>query len=155
MNFVDFDVRLFRVRRRARRQCYGDTLGLDASMNDMGILEIKLPGGGRTIAYPKPDHQPATYTCLNLIVADIEATVDELTAAGVTMMKYDQPQMTTDAKGIVERVRPGHRLVQGSGRQHHFRHRAVARVLARPHRPQPLAVDADPEENRFVRHVPG
>jgi hypothetical protein len=66
----------------------------------MGILNISLPGGGRCIAYQKPDHQPATFTILNFIVADIESGVDDLTRAGVAMEHYDMGQIKTDAKGI-------------------------------------------------------
>jgi catechol 2,3-dioxygenase-like lactoylglutathione lyase family enzyme len=83
------------------KQFYGATLGLDVHTNEMSILELKLPGGGKGIIYPKPDHQAATYTVLNLIVSNIEAAVDELTAGGVTFEQYDREQMRTDAKGIV------------------------------------------------------
>ena len=83
------------------KEFYGGTLGLDVSTNEMGILDVKLPGGGHGIIYPKPDHQPATYTVLNLMVEDIDASVDELIAAGVTMEHYDQPEMTTNERGIV------------------------------------------------------
>jgi len=83
------------------KEFYGGTLGLDVSTNEMGILDLKLPGGGHGIIYPKPDHQPATFTVLNLVVDDIDASVDDLTAAGVVMEHYDQPEMTTNARGIV------------------------------------------------------
>jgi len=83
------------------KEFYGGTLGLDVSTNEMGILDVKLPGGGHGIIYAKPDHQPATYTALNLMVEDIDASVDELIAAGVTMEHYDQPEMTTNERGIV------------------------------------------------------
>ncbi len=82
------------------REFYGGTLGFETSVNEMGILEITLPGGGRAVAYPKPDHQPATFTVLNLLVEDIDASVDELTRAGVGMEHYDTEPIKTDAKGI-------------------------------------------------------
>jgi catechol 2,3-dioxygenase-like lactoylglutathione lyase family enzyme len=85
----------------AAQQFYGSTLGLDVSKNEMGILDIKLPGGSKVICYPKDDHQPATNTVLNLIVGDLDAAVDELNAAGVQMERYDSPEMQADAKGIV------------------------------------------------------
>ena len=85
----------------AAKKFYGETLGLGVSVNEMSILNIALPGGGTMIAYPKSDHQPATFTVLNLIVGDISAAVDELNAAGVTMERYDSPEMQADAKGIV------------------------------------------------------
>ena len=76
---------------------YKDTLGLNAEIDDkMGIMHVAMPGGGEVIIYPKgPAHEPASFTVLNLIVTDIEACVDELTASGVVFEQYD-----TDAKGI-------------------------------------------------------
>jgi catechol 2,3-dioxygenase-like lactoylglutathione lyase family enzyme len=89
----------------AARAFYADTLGLEVT-EDHGILTIHLGGGHRAIAYPKPDHQPASFTILNFPVADIEATVDELTARGVVFEKYEGTQMETDAKGIFRKGGP-------------------------------------------------
>jgi len=51
------------------------------------------------LVYPKPNHEPATYTILNFVVDDIDTTVDQLTARGVEFLKYDGfPQ---DARGIM------------------------------------------------------
>ncbi|GAA3026851.1 VOC family protein [Microbacterium dextranolyticum] len=79
---------------------YRDRLGLDVVRNEMGILEIALPGGGRVIAYPKPDHASAVFTVLNLTVADIDAAVDALNEAGVVTKIYDDPDDGTDARGV-------------------------------------------------------
>ena len=84
----------------AAHKFYGETLGLTTSVNEMTILNISLPGGGKAMAYPKDDHQPATYTCLNFMVDDIEAAVDALTAAGIQMEQYGIPDMKQDEKGI-------------------------------------------------------
>ena len=65
------------------------------------MLRLHLAGGGTVLIYPKPNHIPATYTILNFPVADIEATVDELTTRGVTFQMYDTDYLKTDAKGIV------------------------------------------------------
>jgi catechol 2,3-dioxygenase-like lactoylglutathione lyase family enzyme len=89
----------------AARAFYADTLGLEVT-EDHGILTIHLGGGHRAIAYPKPDHQPAGFTILNFPVADIEATVDELTERGVVFEKYEGTQMETDAKGIFRKGGP-------------------------------------------------
>lgn len=78
-------------------QFYTRTLGLQVEHTGMG-LRLHLPGGGQAFAYPKPNHQPATFTVLNLTVKDVEAAVDELTRNGVRFEHYDQPK--TDAKGI-------------------------------------------------------
>jgi catechol 2,3-dioxygenase-like lactoylglutathione lyase family enzyme len=83
----------------AAKRFYADTLGLDARIGDMGILELHLAGGGEVIVYPKESHQPATFTVLNFLVEDIDAAVDELTAAGVAFERYEG--MPQDAKGIM------------------------------------------------------
>ena len=75
---------------------YRDTLGLDVTDTGMG-LSLKL-GGQSVFIYPKSDHQPATYTVLNFEVADIDKAVDELTAAGVTIERYEGAHQ--DDKGI-------------------------------------------------------
>jgi predicted enzyme related to lactoylglutathione lyase len=84
---------------------YTETLGLAVDDRD-GMLELHLGGGGTVIVYPKgPDHVPATFTVLNFPVADVEATVDELTARGVTFLTYDG-EYPTDAKGIMRSEGP-------------------------------------------------
>jgi len=81
---------------------YGRVLGLDVAYADMGQLTIDLPGGGWVLVYPKPDHQPATYTVLNLEVDDIEQAVDALVDAGVTIERYDG--FDQDARGIARGI---------------------------------------------------
>ena len=84
----------------AAKDFYGTRLGLTVTENAMGFLEIHLQGGARVLAYTKPNHEPASYTMLNLEVADVEAAVDELNAAGVVTKIYTDPDFGTDAKGI-------------------------------------------------------
>jgi len=72
----------------AAQTFYGETLGLKVSEQN-GLLTLHLAGDRDTIVYPKPDHVPATYTILNFPVDDIDAAVDELTARGVTFLRYD------------------------------------------------------------------
>ena len=81
----------------AARKFYSETLGLDTS-EQYGLLTLHLAGGRDTLVYPKPDHQPATYTILNFQVDDIDAAVDELVRRGVQMERYDG--MGQDSKGI-------------------------------------------------------
>jgi len=76
---------------------YADTLGLDVTEAN-GMLDVQFAGGGHGIVYPKPNHEPATFTVLNFPVDDIEATVDRLTAAGITFERY--PGLTQDERGI-------------------------------------------------------
>ena len=84
----------------AAQEFYGTTLGLKVAKNTMGFLEIHLPGGARVLAYTKPNHEPASFTILNLEVDDVEVAVDELNAAGVVTKIYADPDFGTDAKGI-------------------------------------------------------
>lgn len=77
---------------------YGDTLGLDVKDYPMGTLGIRLGSGATVMVYLKPDFVPATYTILNFPVADVDAAVDRLTAAGVQMQHY--PGLDQDEKGI-------------------------------------------------------
>ena len=84
------------------RKFYGGTLGLDVREDkEMGILEIHSPDKSHVLVYPKPDHQPAVFTVLNLQVRDIDEAVDALTSAGVKFERYDTADMKTDAKGVV------------------------------------------------------
>jgi catechol 2,3-dioxygenase-like lactoylglutathione lyase family enzyme len=79
---------------------YGGILGFEVKDAVMGNIEIITPGGVHVTAYPKPNHEPATFTILNLIVPDVEAAVDELSGAGVRMEHYDMPDLKTNEKGI-------------------------------------------------------
>ena len=84
----------------AARDFYRATLGLDVGDGPMGNLDIALPGGSHVFVYPKPNHEPASFTILNLVVADIDAAVDELNGKGVVTKIYDDADFPTDAKGI-------------------------------------------------------
>jgi catechol 2,3-dioxygenase-like lactoylglutathione lyase family enzyme len=78
---------------------YAETLGLKVDADGVGV-RLHLPGGGTVFAYPKKDHQPATFTILNLVVDNIDEAVDELSNRGVQFERYeDGPK--TDAKGIL------------------------------------------------------
>jgi catechol 2,3-dioxygenase-like lactoylglutathione lyase family enzyme len=83
------------------KQFYGETLGLTVT-EEHGMLTLHLAGDRPTLVYPKKDHTPATFTILNFPVADIESTVDELAARGVTFERYPN----VDAKGIFREMGP-------------------------------------------------
>ena len=89
----------------AAKAFYGDTLGLEVATNEMGILDITLGSGAKVIAYPKDNHQPATFTILNFVAPDLEKAVDDLNAAGVTMERYEGFEQ--DDKGIARDNRGG------------------------------------------------
>jgi predicted enzyme related to lactoylglutathione lyase len=85
----------------AAKQFYGETLGIRVSEAN-GMLTLHLAGDRDTLVYPKKDHTPASFTILNFPVADIESTVDELAARGVSFEKYPN----VDAKGIFREMGP-------------------------------------------------
>ncbi|MDI9914157.1 VOC family protein [Rhodococcus sp. IEGM 1379] len=73
----------------AAKKFYSETLGLKVTDEEMGIIRLHLAGGTEILVYPKPNHEPATYTILNFLVDDIDGAVDKLTARGVEFSKYD------------------------------------------------------------------
>ena len=77
---------------------YGQTLGLEISETKEG-LGLKIAGGGDVFIYPKPNHQPATFTVLNFKVKNLEAAVDQLSTLGVRFEHYEG-DIKTDEKGI-------------------------------------------------------
>ena len=79
------------------RDFYADVLGLEVT-EENGMLTLHLAGDRPTLVYPKPDHQPATFTILNFPVDDIDAAVDALVERGVTFEKYE---WVDDPKGIM------------------------------------------------------
>lgn len=87
----------------AARAFYADTLGLRVS-DENGMLNLHLGGGANVLVYPKDGHQPATYTCLNFPVDDIDAAVDALAARGVAFLRYEG--MSQDARGIAREYGP-------------------------------------------------
>jgi len=81
------------------KEFYGETLGLDVS-EENGMLTLQIAGDRPTLVYPKPNHQPASFTILNFPVEDIEAAVDGLAERGVSFERYEGSEMETDEKGI-------------------------------------------------------
>src|SRR5262245_44084807 len=81
------------------KQFYGSVLGLEVKESPEG-LELHPDKGTDVFIYPKPNHEPATFTILNFAVDDVDRTVDELKKRGVRFEQYDSPQIKTDAKGI-------------------------------------------------------
>lgn len=79
------------------RDFYEGTLGMSVA-EDHGLLRLTVSSGAQVLVYPKPNHEPATFTILNFPVGDVEAAVDDLTARGVTFLRYDGFEQ--DEKGI-------------------------------------------------------
>ncbi|MFD1720400.1 VOC family protein [Amnibacterium endophyticum] len=74
-----------------------DRVGLE--VEDGPIATLRLPGGAQAILYPKPDHTPADFTVLNLVVPDVAAAIRELAEAGVEPIRY--PDMGQDEDGAM------------------------------------------------------
>jgi catechol 2,3-dioxygenase-like lactoylglutathione lyase family enzyme len=88
----------------AAKKFYVELLGLELEDDKMG-LNLKLYGGGHIFIYPKENHQPATYTMLNFVVDDIDKTVSELKAKGITLEQYDMGGgAKTDKVGIMRGI---------------------------------------------------
>ncbi|WP_316803129.1 VOC family protein [Pedobacter nototheniae] len=79
---------------------YQNMLGLTVKDNPMGIIELNLDGTSNIMIYPKPNHEPATFTVLNFRVANIDDAVDGLIKKGITFEQYDEAYLKTDEKGI-------------------------------------------------------
>src|SRR5262249_28091654 len=82
------------------REFYGNTLGLKVDNGPEGTLVLPLSGDTKALMYPKPNHQPASFTVLNFLVDNVEKAVEELSKRGVRFEVYDEPNLKTDAHGI-------------------------------------------------------
>ena len=88
----------------AAKDFYGGTLGLEVT-NAEDMLDVSLGSGAHVLIYPKPNHEPATYTILNFPVDDIDREVDDLAAAGVEFESYTG-ELETDEKGVFRKAGP-------------------------------------------------
>jgi catechol 2,3-dioxygenase-like lactoylglutathione lyase family enzyme len=86
------------------KKFYSETLGLKVDDNEMG-LNLNLPRGGMIFVYQKDDHQPATYTMLNIDVDDVDDVVEELKSKGV---KFEFYGGMTDKNGIARGISSGY-----------------------------------------------
>lgn len=78
---------------------YGQTLGVKVKESEEEGLSLEFDDGVQIFVYPKPNHQPATFTVLNFPVDDIDKAVDKLTGLGIQFESYEG-EMKTDEKGI-------------------------------------------------------
>lgn len=81
------------------KKFYSEVLGLKVVDNPMGLIELHLTDRQHIMIYPKPNHEPATFTVLNFRVNNIEKTVDELIQKGITFEQYEGA-IKTNEKGI-------------------------------------------------------
>lgn len=83
------------------KRFYGQTLGLEVSESDEGLI-LQSKGGIDVFIYPKPDHTPATFTVLNFVVDDVDRAVDELSKIGIRFQVYDKGELKTDDRGVFQ-----------------------------------------------------
>jgi catechol 2,3-dioxygenase-like lactoylglutathione lyase family enzyme len=81
------------------KEFYEKILGFPVTQTPEG-LSIQVAKDYSVFLYPKPNHEPATFTVLNLQVMSVDAAVDALTASGVRFEHYDG-DIKTDEKGIM------------------------------------------------------
>jgi hypothetical protein len=69
----------------------------------MGGIRLAIPGGQQIFIYPKPDHRPAEFTVLNIIVPDINVAIDELVGRGITFERYGDGTLPAeqDDRGVL------------------------------------------------------
>lgn len=83
------------------RAFYTDVLGLTVDDLEGGMLHIDLGDGHYVLVYPKgPAHEPASFTVLNLPVADVTTAVRELASRGVEFARYKS--MEQDEDGVMK-----------------------------------------------------
>ena len=87
------------------KRFYGDTLGVKIT-EEQGVLAMHLPGDRTTMVYPKPDHQPATFTILNFSVSDIDKAVDQLKQRGIQFEHYAGTELETGEDGVFRKEGP-------------------------------------------------
>lgn len=85
---------------RKAKEFYQNTLGLTVIDNPMAIIELEISGSSNVLIYPKPNHEPATFTVLNFPVDNIHNAVDKLIEKGISFEQYDEEYLKTDEKGI-------------------------------------------------------
>ena len=80
------------------KKFYGETLGVAVETVPAGLM-LKIGHG--ILVYPKPNHEPASYTMLNFRVDDIDKAVDDLMGKGV---KFEHYPGLTDQKGVARGI---------------------------------------------------
>lgn len=80
---------------------YRDMLGIPIrEERDMGFA-LLLEGGNQPFIYPKPTHQPATFTVLNFVVENIDTTIESLETKGISFIHYESENLPQDEKGVL------------------------------------------------------
>ncbi len=88
------------------KEFYTGTLGVEVEENMSG-LNLVIKGQKQVYVYQKDNHRPATYTCLNFVVDDIDKAVKGLKDKGVTFESYKGMTDKDDiARGLAANMGP-------------------------------------------------
>ncbi len=90
---------------KAARDFYENKLGLEVESENASDQPVTYRAGDGTgiSVYLSPEHAgKSTATMAGWVVDDLESLVDELSARGVVFEQYDNDEMKTNEKGIVE-----------------------------------------------------
>jgi catechol 2,3-dioxygenase-like lactoylglutathione lyase family enzyme len=80
---------------------YEGKLGLSSDGDDPDGGRTYQCGGGTTVhVFPSPFARATGATAAGFVVDDVEATVDDLVANGVTPEQYSEGPFATDEKGL-------------------------------------------------------
>ena len=82
------------------KQFYGEVLQMEVSENEY-TLELDIGGNKKVMIYAKDNHMPASFTVLNFPVDNIDEAVETLHGKGIRFERYNEPDLTTDEKGIM------------------------------------------------------
>lgn len=80
------------------KKFYSEVLGLKVSEAMGGAVKVEFNNATPIYIYPKPNHEPATFTVLNLVVDDINSAVQDLKTNGVKFEMYEG--MGQDENGV-------------------------------------------------------
>lgn len=81
------------------RRFYEDTLGFSPVSEDPDGIKYES-ADGHFFLYTSSYAGTAEHTLIGWLTDDIDQTVDDMSAKGVTFEQYDYPDFKTDAKGI-------------------------------------------------------
>jgi catechol 2,3-dioxygenase-like lactoylglutathione lyase family enzyme len=81
---------------------YEGMLGLRVMMENEGVMFFEAGGGTNLVVYLRPGTTISEATAAGFQVADVEETVEGLTARGVVFEIYDMPGIQTDERGVAD-----------------------------------------------------
>jgi catechol 2,3-dioxygenase-like lactoylglutathione lyase family enzyme len=80
---------------------YEGKLGLRSEDQDADGGRTYQCGSGTTLhVFPSPLARPSGATAAGFVVEDVEGTIDDLIAGGVTFEQYEEGPFATDEKGV-------------------------------------------------------